>query len=290
MMELTSTLCSIIFLLGSLVPVNVTESRYLHEMEHLVKPDADANDSRVPPTTNPSTTALKRMEELPPLYEIVDPLLKKVSAGLSGMGKIVGSSTASKDITPDKLAVALSVKARCDNEVILPLSELKRTVIARREVLKAVFKDQKEQARALKNTIATMRARMDAISEKSETARRNAAELGTRSANVLQASQDLLPSLTQAEYDYIQQLKRLKSNVAKHEAGFESLSKSISSLRTSMDDGKVVCKVQLDEAMLKHAEQLLDGQDQILAYASARLKANEHRTDDMMRAAGLPTY
>ena len=244
---------------GSLVPVNITESQYLHEMEHLVRPNANKNDSRVPETMNPSAAALKKIEELQPLYEIVDPLLKKVTDGLSGMGKIVGSSTASKDISPEKLAVALAVKARCEKEVVLPLNELRRTVQARREILKSVFKDQKEQARTLKKTIATMQARMAAMSEKMETAQENAKNLGLRSASVLQASQDLLPSLTQAEYDYIQQLKKLRSNLAQHEASFEVLNRSISVLRTSLDDKKMTCKIQLDESTRKNAETMIKG-------------------------------
>lgn len=244
---------------GSLVPVNITESQYLHEMEHLVKPNVNKNDSRVPETMNQSTTALKKIEELQPLYEMVDPLLKNVTDGLSGMGKIVGSSTASTDISPEKLAVSLAVKARCEKEVVLPLNELRRTVQARREILKSVFKDQKEQARTLKKTIATMQARMAAFSEKMETAQENAKKLGLRSAYVLQASQDLLPSLTQAEYDYIQQLKKLRSNLAQHEASFEVLNRSITVLRTSLDDKKMTCKVQLDKSMQKNAETMIKG-------------------------------
>ena len=245
-------------IVGSLVPVNITESQYLHEMEHLVKPQTNRDDSREA-SVNPSSAALKWTEEMQPLYEMIDPMLKKVTDGLSGMGKIVGSSTASKDITPDKLAVALSVKTRCNNEVVLPLTELRRTVQARREVLKSVFKEQKEQARSLKKTITIIQAKMAALSEKMETAQENAKNLGIRSASVLQASQDLLPSLTQAEYDYIQQLKKLRSNLAKHEASFEILNESISKLRTSLDDKKMTCQIQLDESTLENANRLIAG-------------------------------
>lgn len=274
---------------GSLVPVNVTESRYLHEMDHLVKPTADSNDNRIPQIMNSSDAALQRMQDLPPFYEVLDPLLKKVSAGLSGMGKIVGSSTPSEKISPDQLAVALSVKARCDTEVVLHLSELRRTSAARRDLLKPIFKDQKEQAKALKKTLAKMQENMASIKEKSATAQRNAEALGLRSASVLQASQDLLPTLTQAEHDFIQQMKRMNASVAIIESGYEKLSKSIASLRTSMDDGKIVCRVQLDEATLKSADQLLRGQEDILSRTAVKLKGCEQRTDDMMRAAGLPT-
>jgi len=257
-------------------------------MKHLINPEGDtkvANRMTVPP--NPSDAALKKLDELPPLYEVVDPLLKKVTAGLSGMGKIVGTSTATKDIAPDQLAVALAIKERCDKEVVLPLTELRRTVQARREVLKVILKDQKQQAKSMKQSVLTMQAKTKAINEKAETAKMNAAELSTRTASVLQASESLMPTLTQAEYDYIQQLKRLQANVSQIEASFESIRNSTASLNESMRDGRLKCKIQLDKKMLDLTETVLDGEDQILTTAAVHLKADEARTEAMMKMTGL---
>jgi hypothetical protein len=277
-------------ILGSLVPVNVTESSYLHEMGHLINPDDASSEKIVPASYNLADTSVKRMEELQPLYEVVEPMIKKISVGLGGMGKIVGSQTASKDITPDQLAVALSVKERCDQEVVLPLLELKRTVLARREILKNMYKEQKKQITALKTTLGTIYERMTALKAKAAIAQETAKRQSERGQAVLQASQDLQPTLTQAEFDFFEQLKRQSIQLQTFEANCKQLIEETGGLRTKIHDGEIVCKFRMDDTNMKHVEKLLDGEETLIASIEATLKSSEQTAAQIARESGVPVH
>lgn len=267
-----------------MVPVNVTESRYLHEMDNLLQDDT-AN--KAPPGGVAADASLQRMEALPPLHESLEHLLKKVSTGLAGMGKIVGSDTKTKDISPEMMAVALSVKERCDKDVVLPLLELKKTVTARREILTTMHKEQLQQLHALKKTVSKVQEKMSIIRTKAETTQENASELAKRSASVLQASRDLTPSITQAEFEYFEQLKRLDMKCQSLEKGFTALDQSITQLRDNMDKGKLKCRVRLSESMVRNTELLLDGEEKLLTEMNNRMKQNQETTDALAKASGL---
>jgi phage shock protein A len=270
-----------------MVPVNVTEARYLHEMDHLIHGKVDEKSQKLLMNSNPSSGAVKQMEGVPPLYEKVEPLMKKITSGLGGMGKIVGSQTKCKDIQPDILAVAISVKERCDKEVVLPMLELKETVNARREALVKMREDQMQQIASLKHTVNTLQENIAAIEAKAETAQENSQGLAKRSTAVLQASQDLLPSLTQAEYNYFQQLKRLKANLENMQKGFSKIDKSLSTLRDNMEKGRLQCAVTLEQHQAENIDKILDGEETVLASVESHMQANEERARRMMGDAGL---
>lgn len=265
------------------MPINVTESRYLHEMEHLVNPDTE----KAPTSSSISDNSVKRMEELQPLYEVVEPIMKTISAGLAGMGKIVGSQTASKDVTPDQLAVAIAVKQRCDEEVFLNLLALKRTVLARREILKTMYKEQKKQITVLKTTLGAMQERTIGLKDKAASAQENAKSLSERGTAAFQACHDLQPKITQAEYEFFAQLKRQRVQLDTFEGGCSALMKDTENLRSKINKGEIICEFELDKQNIQHADQLLDGEEKLMANIEATLKASEHMASQLTRESGV---
>ena len=270
-----------------MVPVNLTEARYLHQMDSLIHGTTDEKTQKQLIEATPSGSAAKQLDSVPPLYEKVETLMKKITLGLASMGKVVGSQTKCKDIQPDMMAVAISIKERCDKEVVLPMLELKETVNARREVLIKMRQGQMEQITSLKQTVNMLQDSIAAIEAKVQTAQENSKGLARRSTAVLQASQDLLPKLTQAEFDYFQQLKRLKANLDTMQEGFTKLDKTLVTLRESMDSGKIRCSAKVSSDVVSHAQVLLDGQEKFLVEMEASMNSNEERTSKMMSAAGL---
>lgn len=265
-------------LAGSLVAENLSQSRYLHEMEHLINISPD----------NTGSDQWHADDYGPPLYEVLEPMLQKISAGVAGMGKYVGSQTPSNQVDPGMLAVALGVKERCDNEVVLPLLELKQTIRARRQVMKVVLVAQMKELSSLKKVIRVMEDRMTGIKEKAQTAQVNAQELAKRSDAVMQASHDLMPTLTQAEYDYFQLLKRLNVMAGSLERAYGELTEKLPLLREKMGDGRLVCNIDLRAEMKDHAQTLLDEQEKKLGSIEANLQANERQVQIMVRDLGLP--
>jgi hypothetical protein len=263
---------------GTLVAENLSESRYLHEMEHLINVVPDNTRSDQGNTDDYG----------PPLNEVLEPMLQKISTGLAGMAKFVGSQTPSSQVSPEMLAVALSVKERCDNEVVLPLLELKQTIRARRQVMKVMLIAQMKELSALKEGIRVMEDRMAGIKEQAQAAQVNAQELAKRSDAVLQASQDLMPTLTQAEYDYFQQLKRLKVMAENLDRAYGELTEKLPVLREKLRDGRLVCNINIGDEMEAHAQKLLDEKEKMLFRIDANLKANEQQVQIMFNDLGLP--
>lgn len=274
---------------GTWMPVNVTESRYLHELEHLVNPDGGSGSTKLNQTAMASTASSlesQRLDFLNPLYELVEPLLKDISRGLSGFGKIIGTQTPSKNITPVMMAVALSVKKRCDKEVVLRLIELKKTITARRDMLRMVLEEQKKQVEHVKETIESLRVRTCVAGSTIERARRSATDLAKRSDAVLQASRDLLPSLTKAEIAFFQQLKRLDAKLHLDEKQFVKTSATMKSLRPNLYKGKFKCAIDLGD-QVPHCDQLLDGQAKIMDICRAELEQSGRIASDIAWEIGV---
>ena len=125
------------------------------------------------------------------------------------MGKVVGTSTPTSKVTPDLLAAAVEVKERCDREVLLPMLEMNEHIRGRKKELAIMFENMVGKLKVLRETVHKLNKKTHVLQEKAETVQSNAKSLAQRSASVLQSSNDLLPTITQSEYNYFQELKRL---------------------------------------------------------------------------------
>ena len=113
--------------------VNITASKYLHQASYL---NLLANDEDIWEVNYTSTRddTLKTMEKIPPFVDIIEPFLKKITKGISGLGKIVGGSTKLENVDASSLALFLSTKENCEEDIILPLQALQELVAAREKM------------------------------------------------------------------------------------------------------------------------------------------------------------
>ena len=265
--------------------INLTESRYLHEAELFHITDSSVEDKSR--DFSSADEALKAMEATPPLHELLLPLIEKVKDGLAGMGKIVGARTAQKDINPGLLAAAISVKERCDKEVVLPLEEMNQITASRLKELKDMYKSQLSQVSALQETIALLKDRSNTTSEKMEVAESNATLLAQRSRALLQASQDLRPTVTDAELEYFQLLKRVKAKCEKWEENIRELQQASTSLCSAIDAGQASIDLDLSPQEVDNCRSLLHGQEEALRMSGNSVKCTQGTLKALVAATGL---
>lgn len=199
---------------GTMIPVNVTETQFLNEIEAAFSGSLTRNQGELllassSGASNAADEALRSMQSTKPLYEVLEPIIAQVKSGLAGMGKIVGSETSYKDITPDALAVAVKVKERCDKEIVLPLLELKKAIEKRQEKLRYMLKGQQQQAADLQQTLSDLKKRMVNMTELMSIAESNATRLSESSTRLHQACLDLRPTVTEAEFEFFNDIKQL---------------------------------------------------------------------------------
>mmetsp|Transcript_21604 Transcript_21604/g.30259 ORF Transcript_21604/g.30259 Transcript_21604/m.30259 type:complete len:1019 (-) Transcript_21604:60-3116(-) len=225
------------------------------------------------------------MEAMPPLYEIIEPLIDKVKTGLSKMGKIVGGSTQPKDVTPGLLATFLTTKQNYEKDVVLPLQELNERTMQRYKYLKQMQKHQVEQARQLQDSIRTFKEGIKLTAERSKVANLNADLLAQRSASVLEATRDLVPTITEAEHKYFTQLSRYSTGCGKWENSVNDIKNRCAALKDSIDSSvrsnENICKVDLGEEQIQLCQNLLDGEDQLLEQTLRRVKDMESKLENV---------
>jgi hypothetical protein len=215
-------------------------------------------------------------------------LIDKIKGGLANMGRIVGSETDFRNITPDVLAVALQIKKRCDNEVVIPLVELRNVVEKRRTILVSMLADQVAQLQTANEIIHSLHTRMASIRERLETAKSNAVSLSQRSLDAIQASQRLLPTITQAEYDFFQMAKRMNFKVLQLERYVTQLSDSVSIRCDSLDKRSLsdsITNMKPDE--ISQANTLLTYENKMLTKVRARLDRADKTVLKLTKESGI---
>jgi len=220
---------------GKMTAINLTETRHLRELENFSTPDQflaieDAGNSTISKTESQALTALDQSEAL---STIVQPLMRDVINGIGGLAQVGGTATAQEDVSPDILAGFVGIESKCKKQIFLPLITMNEHVTARKADFMAENRRRRQQLNALKEMIARLREKESVIKEKTDIMRQNCKSLADRSASVLQSSQDLKPTITQAEYDYFQELKRLDGKTKTWESQVHILSRRISSLNDS---------------------------------------------------------
>jgi DNA repair exonuclease SbcCD ATPase subunit len=227
------------------------------------------------------------VEETKPLYEVLKPLTERVNAGLSGMSKIVGGATAQKDINAATLATFLSVKERCEKDVMLPLREMNEISASRVKTIQEMYKSQVSQIEALNTSLKTLKERMSASAEQLETAEANARILAQRSSSLIQACQDLQPSLSHAEVEFIQFVKRLDAKCQVYEDSVEQLAKAAHEITRSLPPGHKMPHVGLSKREIDSCHDLLKGQELMMDRSVETMKKTSDMLNKIESATGL---
>jgi hypothetical protein len=257
---------------GAMSTIDMTESKHLHEFGNLF---ALSSDNR-PLLMNGATST--------PLFEEIKPLLQKINTGLAGMSRIVGSNTFYKDVTPEALAVAIQIKKRCDEEIVLPLLELKKTVNQYRDGMLARIVAQRKQLGNNLDDISRLRERIVGNAAKFAYAEEKSLILTQRSIEAAQCSRNLLPKLTQAEYDFFKDVKRLNQKSLQLQNEAESLKSFLDPKLEGLDTSTVSDAVKnFDQGDIEKANLVLNYNDRVLAQIRDRFEKSEKLTEEIVR-------
>lgn len=249
----------------------------------------DTNSEQLEITSHGTRIASKELQALHktlPLAEIAKPLIAKTLEGIRGMAKIVGSATPVEKITPDLLAAAAQIKEQTDNEIMLPIIELNEHLRAKKQEIVVMFNNQVAQLDTLRATVTKLQLRESSIAEKLEIIDANAESLVKRSASVLQSAHDLQPTITQAEFDYFQELRRLHDRTQQWRGQLDRLKSRATTLRDNAEHGADKGKMEIPAETKKNLNAMLNASESRLKKYSTRLKDAEYRIDELAEIAG----
>jgi len=276
---------------GKMIAINLTERRHRLEMDSTTEnPSAqllairDGNGSGAPSETEQQV--MRSLQQTESLADIVQPMIKQVYSGISKMAQVGGSSTTQDKISLDIMAGALSIQERCQKEVFLPIIEMNQYVTARRSELKETVQKQEKAVKALHSLIEKLREKRSVIQEKTEIVTKNAKSLADRSASVLQSANELLPTITQAEYDYFRELKRLDAKSSEWKSESERLKMKAENICDSMDPSTTGGPLDLPTDTMTQMQAMLRGLNSVLANSKAKLESLEEQVDQLAVLVG----
>ena len=273
---------------GSIEAVNITAAQYLHEASKISSENVSERALAVVSSAQTeSDEALKAMESLPPLHELIAPLLQDISSGLAGMGKIVGGATRPQDANPGTVATVLNTKSSCEKDVVLPLKELHSLTTARRELLQDMYESQMTQIEELRKMVQTLQERTAKSNEKKEQVEENATALSQRSAAVLTAARDLVPTITEAEHQYFTQLKRYDATTKKWQGHIDTMKNRADKLSDEATTQSAPPSLDIGADELTHMNELVKGQGSHLKLAARKLEKLGRETKRITQAVGL---
>ena len=277
--------CLYVGLPHDVATINVAEASYLHEFDTLFLRPVTSTDATDP---TPNSVLLLENNDTP-LFSDLQPLVETIQAGLSNMGRFVGSETNHRDIAPDLLAVVIQTKKRCDEEIVVPLLELKKILEQHRAKITASLAEQERQLREARDTIQQIQARMTPIGERLETAKANAMALSERGIAVLQTSQKLLPTITQAEYEFFQMIQRMNIKCTQLEAQVRKLNDLVVARCDTFDAAAIAESLtRMDQdGNTEQINALLSFENQQLQAIQTRLTDTDRLTRNVMKDMGM---
>ena len=266
---------------GSTLAINLTETRHRHEMNSI----SESEEEGIKALTNTAANDIidPSMNLSKPLAGIIKPHMTKVLDGLSRMVKVGGTSTPKDQVTADTLAGADAIHRRCKEEVFVPVQEMNLEVKVRQKELVKACESYAKQLEGLKAMITKLTARQQELREKASIVTENANSLASQCSMVLQASNDLLPTLTQAEYDYFNELKRMDEKTKDYVTEIEILkvkSQSLTERTESQHQG--VDPIKGERQMADNATQVLRGTEILLDKNKSSLKTLRQTLDGLL--------
>ena len=117
----------------------------------------------------------------------------------------------------------------------------------------------------------------------------NATLLAQRSGALLQASQDLRPSITDAEHEYFQLLKRVRAKCEKWEDSIGELQETSRALCDAMVSGRASIDVDLTPSDVEHCRALLRGEEEALHASGEYVRQTRNIVRAVAAATGLCT-
>mmetsp|Transcript_11840 Transcript_11840/g.22161 ORF Transcript_11840/g.22161 Transcript_11840/m.22161 type:complete len:919 (+) Transcript_11840:122-2878(+) len=267
---------------GIIEAVNMTAAMYLIEAKKQLE---EVSKTTYSSAMKDSSLALREVESIKPLYQEIKPLFDQISSGLSNMTKIVGGSTQPKEITAGALATFLAIKQASEENISLPIKEMKSLIESRKNYLQSMRDSQIEQISQLREMMKVLNNRVKANAEKKDVLESNAGLLSQRSAAVLSTVRDLSPSITEAERLYFADIKRYKTKCDKYESTLSELMRQFNALRDDVKQG--IENIELSADQVTSCFTLLDGQSDILKRIQISVGQIEENMETMVALSGL---
>jgi len=253
---------------GTVEVVNITSTQYLHESTELMK----AKSEQLVASCG-DDAALEVLQRVKPLHELLQPLVDKVSTGLSKMGKIVGGATLPKDARPEILSIFLETQHSCEINVVTPIEEMSKILQSRRDLLKEMHDHQAAELERLTELLEEFTQKHDSNVTRAKELEVNASKLAERSSAVLTASRSLHPHITDAEAAYFKDLQRYESTCNKWDEKVSQLKKDATSSCDAMSAGdQVRCLVDLPPEKIDVCHKMLRGEAQLLKQLEQKVK------------------
>lgn len=214
---------------GTSTTVNITEAKSRHDFKKFFGTQDVNNSKNVPRLTNDPSD--------PSLFDAIQPLLSKINAGLANMAAISGSETNYKDIGNEELAAVVAIKQQCDDDLVLPVLELKKTVEACRENLGKRLEEQENHLRGIKKQMQDLRAKISSNTHCLIAAQKLAKSQLERGKVLLDTSEKMVPKLTDAELLFARDIQRYQRKCATLEKIVKGLEKTTaaSAMNDSID-------------------------------------------------------
>ena len=204
------------------------------------------------------------------------------------MGKIVGGVTPPKYAGPENLALFLETQHSCELNVLVPMQEMSRVIVGRRELLKEMHEQQAAELARLTALLDEFKQKYNSHIERVVALESNASVLAKRSSALLTATRELRPEITDAEAAYFKDLQRYEISCNKWKGTVERLHNDATlscdfMSAEAIGNGDVQCLVDLPPQKVEICHKLLRGEGQLLKMLEQKVKDSRETVEHLSK-------
>lgn len=263
-------------------PINLTESLMRLEVSQGY---TDASSGK-----KPVDKAMQSMLDTQPMTDLLLPLFEKVQNGLLGMTKLVGSSTSMEDVDARLIATALDVRKRCENDLAVPLRQIRRTNDSRIAEIKKIQQGQLKQLSIVKASLKELKGKLSSTKEQTKAIVNKTIVLAQRYDAVLQSARALRPALTAADEDFFRLIGRVRVQCDEWEKEVETLQRKGDAVIQQVDENSdMPVRVALSPEESENCQTLLQSQAATLRGCQARIESTQSNVDELIALTGIGT-
>ena len=235
-------------------------------------------------------------DSIPLFTETIAPIVDKIQRSFSSTGKLVGAETYPKDAGPTHATQVLVITKKLEDEIVLPMHELFDQTEAHKKVLILLYQSLTKKLETLKALIEKAKQNHESSVSKFEAIEANAGALSKRSAAILAASRSTQTKLSQAEYEYFNQLKRWEIQFNEWEGRLGKMQSKISKIMRNYHESKEneesnfdgpKSLLNLSDEQLQLCGELLRGQGVMIKNSKNMLSNVDLDVKNIMKDKGL---
>jgi hypothetical protein len=230
-------------------------------------------------TSSAASTAVQQMEKTLPHHEVVGDLLTRLRQGLDGMQKLTGS-TRPEDISAELAALCVSIGEHCDQNVVVPLLELKGLNKIRWEAIFGMVDSLQEQSNTLSQQQEDLEIRCKHNHDRLKRTEANMSYMAERSSRVLANLEAMAPTMTKAEVEFGNFCQRSTTKVDHLAKKVHSMTEKRHKLQAQGDGPSRPENTRLDQHLKKIAV--------AMEFRSTEIRQRYFEVDKTLRALRQP--